>query len=474
MATYPGLTKIGFMVAACIAAGCLVASPRAWAACTGPAPLEARIRARPDADAYAELGAWFDKHHQPQCALKAWSAALKLDPASTAALDGEAKSMLAASDYASTIRSLKGVAHDEALTLDLAIAYRKSGMLEEDEQTLKQGLNTDPDSDALTAALVSLYVDESHFEAATTLAEKIAADKPDDLEAQRIFLRTLVITGDNDRAIPLGHKLLVLAPHDADLLNLNGLLENKAGDYQTARKHLDEAVLLSPNDYNPRVNLGMVLAELNEPAGAKIQLEKALALGTDEAQVHFELGKVERTLGETEAARQQFALYQQKLKQESDRAFAVSKAAEAAQAAKAGDNLKSAELYREACSAEPQDAGLAYQLALALDNLNDRAGERAALEQAIRANPHFILAHYQLGYVDFQAGDNAAAERHFRLTVAELPDNAQAWISLAAALAAQSRFADAQQAVAHALKLEPHNAAALSLSRRLAESRKQH
>ena len=102
------------------------------------------------------------------------------------------------------------------------------------------------------------------------------------------------------------------------------MLERKAGDYQAARKHLEEAVALDPNDYDPRVNLGVVLAELNDPAGAKVQLEKALALGNDEPQVHFELAKVLRTLGETEAAQQQLALFQQKLKQESDRAFAVS------------------------------------------------------------------------------------------------------------------------------------------------------
>ena len=94
--------------------------------------------------------------------------------------------------------------------------------------------------------MVSLLVDESHYEAATTLAEKIARTKPSDLEAQRIYFRTLVITGDNDRAAALGRKLLALAPHDADLLNMNGLLEKKAGDYQAARKHLEEAVALKP------------------------------------------------------------------------------------------------------------------------------------------------------------------------------------------------------------------------------------
>lgn len=467
------MPSLGFALAALLGAGCLAACPGAWADCAGPAALEARLHAHPDAAAYAALGTWFNAHRQPRCAAQAWGAALKIDPGFRPALDGQAKALLAAGDYAAVIRSLSAAARDENLNLDLAIAYRRSGRLAEEEQTLKQGLNDTPDSDALTATLVALYVDESHYEAATALAEGIATRKPADFEAQRIYFRTLVITGDNDRAVPLGRKLLAQAPHDADLLNLNGLLEKKAGDYAAARRHLEEAVALSPNDYNPRVNLGVVLAALHRPAEAKIQLEKALALGTDEAQVHFELAKVLRTLGETAAAQQQLALYQQKLKQDSDRAFAVSKAAEAEQALKAGDNQKAAGLYRQASAAQPQDPGLAYQLALVLDNLGDRAGERAALEQALQANPHFVLAEYQLGYMDFQAGDNSAAERHFRATVQEVPDNAQAWISLSAALAAQSRFSEAREAVARALKLEPDNAAARNLNRKLADSQSQ-
>jgi Flp pilus assembly protein TadD len=482
------LAKTGFAIAACLSAGGLGVCPRAFAACTGPASLEAQVHAHADAGAYVELGAWFYKNHEMECAVaplqkavglkpedlqahlllgealarlgrnreaaSEWNAALKIDPGSKAALDGQAKNLIAAGEYASVIRNLRGVTRDENLNLDLALAYRNSGIADEAEQTLKQGLDADPGSDALTAALVSLY-DETNYAAATRLAEEVARQKPDDLEAQRIYLRSLVMLGDSDRAVPLGQKLLALAPHDADLLNLNGVLERKAGDYQAARKHLQEAVALDPDNSDLRVNLGLVLAELNDPAGAKIQLEKALALGKDEPQVHFELAKVLRTLGETQAAQQQFAVYEQKQKQESDRALAASTAAEAAEAAKAGDNQKAAALYRKASAAEPQNAQLAYELALVLDNLGDRAGERAALEQAIQANPHFVPAQYQLGSLDLQAGDNAGAERQFRLSAGEAPDNAQAWIGLAAALGAESRFAEARKAAATAIQLDP-------------------
>ena len=438
-------------------------------------PLERAVRSDPGIlPPHLLLGATLARLGRNREACGEFEAALKIDPDSKPALDGLAKSLIASGDYDAAIRKLRDAPRDESLTLDLANAYKKAGMYDEAVQTLNAGLESMPDSDALTAALVSLDVDESHFEAASVLAEKIAQQKPADLEAQRIYLRTLVITGNNEAAAPLGRKLLAQAPHDADLLNLNGLLEQKAGDMAAARAHLEEAVALSPNDYNPRVNLGVVLADLKDAAGARRQLEKALALGTDEPQVHFELAKVLRTLGKTQAAQQQLALYQQKLKEESDQAVAVSKATEAEEAVKSGDNRKAADLYREACSAQPENANLAYRLAMVLDSLGDVDGERAALNQAIKANPHFVQAQYQLGYMDFQAGDNAAAEREFRLTVEALPDNVQAWISLAAALGAESRLEEARAAVDHALKLQPDNAAARGLSEKLAEAQARH
>jgi len=390
----------GLILAACLSASLCARGET----CSGPAPLEARLHANPDAEGYAALGSWFRGNDQTSCA----------------------------------------------------------------EQTFESGLKEYPDSDILTAALVSLYVHQSHFEAASVLAEKLALNKPHDIEAQRIYLRTLINAGDNDRAAMLGRKLLVLAPHDADLLNLNGFLERKAGNFSAARKHLEEAVTVNPNDYNSRVNLGLVLAQLKDVAGAKEQLEKAVELGATEPQVRFELAKVLRVLGENEGAQRQLTLYQQKLKEESDQSLAVLKSTEAAQAVKDGDNRKAADLYREACRAQPSNAGFAYRLALVLDDLGDTAGERLALQQAISADASFVLAQYQLGYLDFQAGDNAAAERQFRLTVKAVPDNVQAWISLAATLGAESRIPAAQEAVANALRLEPNNAAALQLSKRLA------
>jgi tetratricopeptide (TPR) repeat protein len=454
---------------------CLVAGGSAWAqSCSGPAGLQAELAARPTADTYSALGNWFNDNRLPSCAIEAFESAARIDPTSIKALDGMARTLISMRDYETAISRLRSAPHDQNLILDLALAYRKAQLFDDAATVLTEGLKNYPNSIALTGALVSLYAHQSHNAAARELAEGLATRYPKDIEAQRIYFRTLVVTGDNDAASALGRKLLELAPQDADFLNLNGFLERKAGDYDAARKHLEEAVAQSPNDFNPRVNLGLVLVELHDAAGARVQLEKAIELGADSAQVHFELAKVLRTLGQTEEAQQQLKLYQQTLKEESDQSLAVLKATEAAEAAKAGDNRKAADLYREACAAEPKDAALSFHLALVLRDVGDVAGERAALEQAIASDPGFSAAQYALGYLEFKAGDVAGAERQFRLTVKAAPRNAQAWLSLAATLGAQSQIPEAQEAVATALRLDPNNAGALDLSRRLAAAATPH
>ena len=442
--------------------------------CTAPPALEAGVHAHPNADAFVALGNWFSGNHKPNCAIDAFQAALKIDPASAKALDGLAKALIATGDYETAINRLSTLKRDENLTLDLGIAYKNAGQIESAERVFTEGLKAYPSSNALTGFLVSLYVGDSQFETASKVAAGLAMRKPRDIEAQRIYLHALAMSGNNDAAAPLARKLLALAPHDADILQMNGFLERKAGDFPAARKHLEEAVTLKPNDPNNRANLGLMLAQLQDAAGAKVQLGKAIELGATDLQVRFELAKVLRTLGETEEAQKQLALYQQQLKQKSDQYEAMLKAAEAAQAVKAGDNRKAADLYREASATEPNDASIAYRLAMVLSDLGDVPGERAALEGAVKADPGFILAQYQLGYLDFQAGDDPAAEREFRLTVEALPSNVQAWCSLASTLARQSRFQEAQDAVNHALKLEPNNAIALNLNRMLAATVQQH
>ncbi len=433
------------------------------------APFRQSIRVYPqEFKTHLLLGVALASLGRNQEALPEWYAALKIDPTSKPALDGLARSLLSIGDFDTVILRLRSAALDENLTLDLGTAYRNSGDLDSAIQTLIEGLKSYPKSGTLTEALVSLYAQQGRNEDATALAEKLARLNPGDIPAQRTYLWMLEENKDDEVAAPLGRKLLALAPHDIDILYMTGILERRAGDYAAASKHLQEAVALNPRRNDTRYNLGVVLAQLGDAAAARAQFEEAIALGAAGPEIRFELAKVLRTLGETEEAQQQLKVYQQKQKEKSDHELATLKSTEAAQAVKAGDNRKAADLYREACAAQPDNAVFAYRLALVLQQLDDSAGARAAEEQAIKANPNFAPARYHLGYLESEAGNLAAAEEQFQLAVKAAPGNVQAWVSLAFVLRKESRFAEAQDALSAALRLDPDNPRALELGKDLA------
>jgi len=501
---------------------------RAQADCTGPQALEAKLRTHPDAESYADLGAWFNNHNQYGCAAESfraavrlaprsaelsyslglnlcssgheedaieplqhsieidpkalkshlilaaaldhlqrrseakvqWEAALEIDPASTIALDGLSKSMIASGDSASAIRLLSAAPSSEQLAVDLALAYGKAGMLSQAAETLTQALRATPSSARVSNALATVFANQQRFQDATDLLKETLRIHPEDQEAQRIYLRVLVLTGDSDDARPLAAKLLTREPNNFDVLNLNGILEYRAQEFDAARKHLAGAVALNPDDSSSRYYLGLTLSHLDDARGARVQFEKAILLDPTSAEAHFQLGTVLRNLGEAQQAREQFTLSQQISDAKARRALAGAKASEAAQKLEAGDLKQAIALYREALEAEPESAQLNYQLAVALDRAGDTASERIALEEAVRIDPNLSVAQNQLGILLARGGDPKNAEEHLRQAVQSAPDYTQAWINLAATLGAESHYAEAQEAIAKALQLEPGNAGA--------------
>jgi Flp pilus assembly protein TadD len=380
--------------------------------CKGPAPLEARIHAHPEPRLYAELAASFEQNKQSACAFQTYTHAIHLYPSSA----------------------------------------------------------------GLTNALVLFLASHNQLDDAYRLASTFATRYPRDPEAQKVYLRVLVATNDANTASPLARKLLAAAPHDSELLYLNGVLERKAGDDTAARAHLQQSIALTPKFAESHYNLALVLENLHESASAKEQFDQAIALGVNEPEVHLELSKTLRTLGETTAADQQMQIYQQTLQASANREIAAAKTADADQALTAGDAAKAVSLYREALEATPasstQDAAaLQYKLSVALARSGDVNGERAAVEQAVQLDPGLAVAQHQLGYLIYSSGDYGTAAKHFQLAVQDDPSFTQAWISLAATLAATSQFAEARDAAAHALRLDPHNPQALELKQRLAAAR---
>jgi len=269
-------------------------------------------------------------HRNPEAAAE-WRAALDIDPNSNLALDGLAKSFLASNNYPAVVQLLRLVPRDENLALDLAIAYDRMGKVDEAAATLSEALAASPSSLQLANSLALIYLRHERHEDALHLLEKQYALHPDDLETQVDYFRVLVINEDRDKALPFGKTLLARAPHNFDVLYLNGMLERESGDYAAARDHLEEAIQLNPNHANCRYNLGVALARLNQPADARDQFEKAIELGWGGPEIYYELANIYRALGNSEMAAQQMKLYQQASKAKTERTLAAAEAARANQ-----------------------------------------------------------------------------------------------------------------------------------------------
>ena len=437
-------------------------------------PLTKSIDIAPDVlQPHLLLASAFEKLGRSSEAESEWRKALKIDSQSAIALDGVARALIKQGKFAEVAALLGPSPKEESLIADLAQAYMVLKRYEDASNLLKDGLTRQPNSRRLNNALTQLEILQHHYQAAEKVAERSAKLHPEDQETRRLYLQAMVSAGSLQKARGLAPKLLAESPQDLVLLYLNGVLEHDAGDLPAARRHLEEAVAADPNAAAPRYSLGQVLAQLDDPKGAKEQLEKALELGGTQPEIHLELGKALRALGEQEAGAAELRLYQQELRTRQTRGMAANKVAQGDKALESGEAQKAAALYREALEIVPDDAHLLYKLAAALDQVGDVSAESAALEKAIQIDPDLASAHNQLGFLASKRGDPVAAEKYFREAVRAAPDFAEAWVNLAATLGLQSRFAEAQDAVHNALKLDPANPQALLLKDTLGQARNQ-
>ena len=432
------------------------------------APLQLAVSLDPhDARPHLVLGTALDQGSQIADAEREWRAALAIDPGSAVALDGLSRDLLKDKDYAAAIALLEKSARRGQRTplqsLNLGMAYARTLQLNEASRVLREGLNAAPDSLPLADELAVVLMLLDRPEEAVKILTAALARHPGDLNTQVLYLRVLV-SSKSETAPQLGHKLLLTAPHNWEVLYLNAQLEIRAGQFPQARAHLEQSVALKPDYLQSQEALGSVLAELKDFSAARVHLEKAIELGDSGPAVQYELARVLENLGEVEQSQEKLRLYQTMRKAEADQTLAVSKIESGDRAMAAGDAAQAVALYREALANDPNEALVAYKLAKALDKTDDFVNEKAELQRAIELNPNLAEAQNQMGYLAGKSGDLAQAESCYRAAVHASPSYVLAWINLAATLADEAKWQDAKQAVAHALEIDPDSAEARRLN----------
>jgi len=89
------------------------------------------------------------------------------------------------------------------------------------------------------------------------------------------------------------------------------MLDERQGNFDAARKSLEEVVKVDPNHAGGQQELGVIRLRQGDIAGARTALEIALKLRPDLPQTHYQLELVYARLGMTEQAKTQTEIYQQ-------------------------------------------------------------------------------------------------------------------------------------------------------------------
>ena len=403
-----------------------------------------------------------------------WRAALAIDADSSTALDALSQDLVDRKDYPSVIALLDHPARSDARSplqdLNLGIAFAGTARLAEANRVLREGLNTAPDSLPIAneLAIVLLLLGNDHE--AYSVFELALQKHPNDQRTEVLYLRTLV-TSHGEKATDLAQQLLAKYPANWEVLYLNGLLRARDADFAAARSLLEKSLALHPG-YGPTHSaLGNTMAHLNDKQAARRELERGIALGDESPDNEYALAQVLRSLGDGAAAASHLQTYQRLKNDQSGKSQAAGKAESGDQLLAAGKASEAAAQYRDALNSDPDEAVLHYKLSRALDKMNQTAEETAELEHAIALDPKLVEAQNQLGYLAARDGDQDRAEKFFRAAIATSPSYVVAWINLAATLASESKWQQADDAVNQALVLDPDNAQARQLRQAIASAR---
>ena len=241
------------------------------------------------------LAAVFDQVHRSNEAEAEWRAALGIDPESTEALDGLAQDLVLDQKFAETIELLENPRaarlRTAAQSLNLGIAYAGAGQTGQAIDALRDGLNTTPESTAIANELADVLQQAGRTDDAVAVLALVRERHPEDQETGLHTLR-LLMAANSGKAKQAGQDLLRAFPKSWEALYLNGVLAMQDGDFSQARAYLSQSIALNTEFALAHSALGVVLARMNDLAGAKAELERAIALGDSSEETQENLARV--------------------------------------------------------------------------------------------------------------------------------------------------------------------------------------
>jgi predicted O-linked N-acetylglucosamine transferase (SPINDLY family) len=295
------------------------------------------------------------------------------------------------------------------------------------------------------------------------LCEEILRSVPRNPDALWLLAMSRLMSGRTEDAVPLLEQVVAVAPrHGAALENL-GLARLMLGQYAEAEHVLRQAAALSGAPPSVAMRLGAALLRQGRAAEAAVELKRALQRNPEDVDTRLNLGEAHARLGEVDAARREFERVLAMAPGHPDALFNLgvldmeAGARDAAQRAfekvlaSAPDHIEALvnlsvvmreeQRLDEALKLVQRALALAPSYPPALDNLGQtlhacgrHAKAREALLAAVRGDPERLSAREGLVLACFALHRFTEAIPQLREILRLVPDDVQAFVTLANAL----------------------------------------
>lgn len=409
----------------------------------------------------------------PAAAEAEFRKALAVNPRLVCALDGLAQVLLNGGRYDAALDYWRQAVRiqPDALDLQLSLAtatYKVAKARQADGLPAVDGsavadaigllttlLSKHPGMTAAHFTLGNIYANEQRFREAADEYRAVVGQDPSDTAALAAEVKALVNATAYTDALAPARAYVRQKPDDSSGHVLLGMVYRGLGEYPQAEPELELGAARDPDDFEAHYQLGFVLAKLGKPDQALPQLRKAVALNPGDKSAQFQLAAVLRALGQNQEAEKIVEQFRKTTDTEFRNSQLTSDGIKANDLLQAGKPAEAAQIYRRMLEEKPYSAWTAYNLALALEAIEDTKGAEDALRKAIEIDPKAARIRAELGALKLSDGDMASAQQWLQSALDLEPQLAEARGNLATIYARKGDFATAEKLLHQALEDDP-------------------
>ncbi len=281
-------------------------------------------------------------------------------------------------------------------------------------------------------------------------------------EAGMLKLLGAIFAGRMNWPESLVHYLAAIEvdPQDAEAWNNAGVVWQKAGKLDDARRFVNRAIVLDPNYAQAFFNLGNLAGLQGEPDVAAAAYQRSIDLNPDHLPSYTNLGRLLQASGDLDRAA---GLYREVIQRSTNlgKPIAADTYVNLGNALQLMGSLEAAKLqYEKAIKQYPYDARLPHNLGLLYRQLGDRETAKVYYLLALKLDGTAAATHHQLGLLLQAEGQTDLAIAHLQQALSYAETDAAAWQTLGRLWCMKDDWGSGAGCLERAIALEPEFAEA--------------